>query len=135
MVDSTKCKVFVVGFNLLGLDQQELTAFLESRPEVQNWRSAVPGQLFVIGSGTARDLASLIRNRFVGEFFFVAPIKPWYCNGCLPREAWNFIVNSRSSGGPVGLEVSEGIPRNIDHDGATVWNGQGLSNELVGASR
>ena len=90
MVDSTKCKVFVVGFNLLGLDQQELTAFLESRPEVQNWRSAVPGQLFVIGSGTARDLASLIRNRFVGEFFFVAPIKPWYCNGCLPRESMEF---------------------------------------------
>lgn len=87
---------YVLGFNVLTVTRDQILAFLDTRPEVQNWYTILPGQVYVISDRSASELAYLLRQRFAGELFTVAEIAN--IDGAMPPEVWDFLSNPRPSG-------------------------------------
>jgi hypothetical protein len=91
-------KCFTLCFNILGPTREAVLEFLNSRPEILNWYTVLPGQVFVVSDRSAHDLSALLRARFSPFFFFVAEINPYTINGLLPTAAWEFVNQPTSSG-------------------------------------
>src|SRR5438105_4561663 len=87
-------KTYLIGFNALSIGIQQFTAFLDARPEISNWYSVLPGQVFVVTILSPRALALLVEARYQNELFVVARLEPEGCDGSLPADAWEFVNNA-----------------------------------------
>jgi hypothetical protein len=97
MIVNAGLKVFLLGFNHFGIARDAVTAFLDSRSEVHNWYTILPGQIFVVSRNSASEIADLLRKKFPDQFIFVGEIQPEKADGWLPKEAWTFITTPTSN--------------------------------------
>jgi hypothetical protein len=88
---------FLLGFNP-AFPRELITRYLDTRPEVQNWYSIFPGQIFIASDCSPRELSELIRTAFPNPLFILTHINGADCGGWLPQEAWDFIRETSLSG-------------------------------------
>ncbi len=89
-------KPYLLTFNLAGITRNDVTKFLDTLPEVQNWYTAFFSAVIVISEADATTLANLFHARFPLVFFVVTEIVPSNCNGYLPKIVWEFITKPKS---------------------------------------
>ena len=89
---------FLLAFNDSVVARQVVLDFLDTRPEVLNWYTALQGGVFIISDANAQTLAALVRQAFPYLFFVITELVRGYNDGALPRAAWDFINDPKSSG-------------------------------------
>ncbi len=94
---------FVLNFNPISLGRQLLLDFLDTQPNVVNWRTsnALRGQIVVVSERSCSEIAALIRTRFSGESFTISAVSR--IDGWMEQEYWDFVNAPRSSGRWDGL--------------------------------
>jgi hypothetical protein len=93
---------FLLGFNP-AIPREVITRYLDSRPEIQNWYSIFPGQIFIASDRPPRELSELIRGAFPSPLFILTHVDRNDCGGWLPEDAWDFI---KQADRPPGLTAS-----------------------------
>lgn len=90
-------KVYLIGFNSQVIRRDELTGYLEQSPLFENWMSLLPGQVFAVSAYQLYEVSSSLRERFSGQFLFVAEVNQMTCDGWMPKDIWEFINNPKPS--------------------------------------
>jgi len=91
-------KAFIFVFDNSITQRQTVLDFLDTRLEVLNWYALFPNMIIIISETDASTLQALIRGVFPTIFFVVSQIIPGLNDGWLPKAAWDFINNPKSSG-------------------------------------
>lgn len=91
---SRRC--FVIDFNPFSLGRRELLQYLDTRPDVLNWFTALPSQVIVVSEQTPYRIGALVRARFPNQFFTVSDFAG--IDGWMTKEFWDFVNNPKSSG-------------------------------------
>lgn len=89
---------YLFSFNCLAMPRQQVLDFLDTLPQVLNWYAVLAESIIVISEHNAAELRELIRNRYPYTFFIITEIPRGNNDGLLPKAAWDFINNPRSSG-------------------------------------
>jgi hypothetical protein len=89
---------YLLTFSTAGFSRQALLDFLDTRPEVLNWYAFAESGVFVISEKTPHELSAIIHGGFPWVLFVVTHVPASNNNGWLPKAAWDFINNPRSSG-------------------------------------
>jgi hypothetical protein len=78
--------------------RQEIQAFLNTRPEVLNWYACMSNAIFIVSDQTAATLQQAVSEFNAGKSanFIVLDVKTDR-QGWLPRSAWDFMSNPKSS--------------------------------------
>lgn len=95
--------MFLLGFSPLMLRQDTVFTFLNNSPDVHNWISLLPGQVFFVSDKTAAAVSDVFRQMFPDQFVFITEVSPFYCDGWLPQPIWNFISN------PVSVKGADSV--------------------------
>ena len=91
-------KSYVLNFDAGMCSRQTILALLDSLPSVKNWYAFLPSAVFIISDNSAHELAQSLLAKVNGSMYFVSEINPAAHNGWLPKAAWDFINNPKSSG-------------------------------------
>lgn len=79
--------------------RQEFIDFLDTIPEIVNWRASV-GVILLVSDLPAEIIQEKIRAKFPKELgFLLVPINIHDAQGYTNRETWEFIRNSNAVGG------------------------------------
>jgi len=81
---------YVLVFRHIDLDRQIMLDFLDTLPEVQNWRAAV-GAIYIISDATATSIADEIHRKFPALQFVLSKVDILHSNGWADKETWDFI--------------------------------------------
>jgi hypothetical protein len=93
LISTLKC--FQLSYNPIELKIDYILTFLDTRQEVLNWYTLLPGQVFLISNRSAAQLAHLFRARFSNQFFTVSEIAN--IDGAMPKAVWDFLNDPRPS--------------------------------------
>lgn len=80
------------------IDNDFVTAFLDTRREVLNWYMAMPGLIMVVSRSDLLALTGIIHAGLPWMHFVLNEIHPESVNGFIGRGVWDFINNPQSSG-------------------------------------
>jgi hypothetical protein len=78
-------------------DRKELLNYLDTIPEVVNWRTSA-GAVLIASDLTADDLEKKIHAKFPGLFFIVALITIQTIDGRNDQASWDFIRSPKPAG-------------------------------------
>lgn len=79
----------------VGFIREELTKFLDTIVEVQDWFYSMPSSIFVVSSLGAEDLYQRIQAKFGQKRFFITELSQSNRQGWMPTEHWTKIGNAR----------------------------------------
>ncbi len=91
-------KPYLFSFNATMGTRQQVLDFLDTLPQVLNWYAPLPQSVILISDSPMQKLSELIHNHYPMSFFIITEIVDKANNGWLPREAWEFINDPKSSG-------------------------------------
>jgi hypothetical protein len=91
-------KPYLFSFNATMGTRQQVLDFLDTLPQVLNWYAPLPESVIIISERGVSELQALIHNRYPMSYFIITEIPPGGNDGWLPKVAWDFINNPRSSG-------------------------------------
>jgi len=80
-------------------ERQQILDFLDTLPEVKNWRASV-GAIFIASDARAKSLTDKIHAKFPQLIFVLARIDRSEAHGWADKDTWRFINNPR----PVGSD-------------------------------
>ncbi len=79
---------------------EQLRKVVDGLSEILSWYQCLPGQLFVVSTTTALDLAETIEILFkqngMRHMFYVAELNPIAIQGRLPNDAWAVITQAQA---------------------------------------
>lgn len=90
-------KSFLLTFNLI-YPIKIITDFLDSRREVPNWYIPLQNSIVITSKYDVNYISGLIAGRFPGMLFLLTELNPKTLNGWNTQQAWEFILNPKSSG-------------------------------------
>jgi hypothetical protein len=79
------------------LDRQEVINFIDSVPEIVNWRASTGG-IFLVSNASPKIISTKINAKFPKLTFIISPIAIQSTWGWADKETWDFIRNPQ----PVG---------------------------------
>jgi hypothetical protein len=80
----------------LHYEQKELTDFINTVPEIVNWR-ADAGAIFIVSDQHENKLSEIIHGKFPKLRFIIAPIIIQNIQGWASNDTWEFIKNPKPS--------------------------------------
>ena len=89
---------YLFSFNATMGTRQQVLTYLDSLPQVLNWYAVLPEAVIIISRQSSSKLSDLIHQRYPLSYFIIAEIPRDNNNGWLPKTAWDFINNPKSSG-------------------------------------
>ena len=84
-------KSYVLIYNSGVGTREEVKNFVDSLPEVSNWRIELPNTIYLISELSAEELADKIKSLGKDEGFFLITEIHTNRQGWQSRAAWNFI--------------------------------------------
>jgi hypothetical protein len=72
------------------IDRQVILDFLDTLPEVYNWRANLRA-IFIVSDASHELLSEKIHTRFPGLLHIVALISGETCQGWVDQDTWDFI--------------------------------------------
>ena len=88
---------YLLVFNPVGADRQNVLEFLDTRPEAKNWYAFLPTAIVVISDCSAIELSVMLRTRYPDLYHIFTEITSAH-QGWLPEPVWTFINNPTSTG-------------------------------------
>ena len=77
---------------------KDVADFLDTKSEILNWYSCMPQTIFFVSAKSLTQLMIIFQAKYVTGNYFFSTIDAHTCNGLLPKEAWDFITEPKSSG-------------------------------------
>jgi hypothetical protein len=91
---------------------EQMRGVLDGLSEILFWYQCISGQIFVVSTATASDLAETIEILFkygaMKHMFFVAELSPAAIQGRLPNEAWTVIAQGHTWPWPPAKSIPGG---------------------------
>jgi hypothetical protein len=88
-------RVFLLSFLI---DRDAVTAFLDTRPEIVNWRTISPYGILVASRTDLTTLSEMFHTQVPWLYFLLVPVEGPNANGWWSRDLWDFINSPKSSG-------------------------------------
>lgn len=91
-------KTYLLTFNHEIVPRQVVLDYLDTRREILNWYAFLQGSIFLVSRSSVLELETLFVSKFPNVFFAVAEVSRMKSGGWLPKLAWEFIGQPKSSG-------------------------------------
>jgi len=92
-------KLFLLVFDPQFGKTDEVTDFLDKRPEILNWMTHIPRCVFIVSRKNTATLTDILAKKFTKGFFLITNITDAPKNGLLDEAAWEFINNPKPADG------------------------------------
>jgi hypothetical protein len=87
---------YLVVFSPAAGSHARLRDYIDTRPEILNWKSYFPRMFLLVSRLTASALTDLLRTCTEDDARFVVVDTSRDCNGRLPQGAWDLIQKPRA---------------------------------------
>ena len=84
-------QTYLLNYDELCGEEDEVLGVLDNLPEVLNWSAAMPFSVFIVSDANLYDLTKIFTRRFRKGMFLLVDLKNTPVDGMLSNDLWNFI--------------------------------------------
>jgi hypothetical protein len=97
MANATTRDCFLLVLNGIRFDHEEVRRFLDSRKEVLNWATCLPGVYFIVSDNSVEELGAMCRELVDDQSMFILLSTKTKKAAVLPLQIIDFIRNPLSA--------------------------------------